>query len=74
MDSLEKVSLENEILEFKTLGGRDILSNNQLQYLRISIVPCTSVCGRVSLAGALDLSVPLLAEVLSLYTMREQSL
>ena len=74
MDSLEKVSLENEIFEFKALGGRDILSNNQLQYLRISIVPCTSVCGRVSLAGVLDLSVPLLAEVLSLYFMHERSL
>ena len=37
MDSLEKVSLENEILEFETLRGRDILSKYQLQHLRISM-------------------------------------
>ena len=35
------------------------------------MVPRTSVCGRVSLPGALEFSFPLLAEELSLYVMHE---
>ena len=73
MDSLQKISFENEIFELKALGSCNILKYQSVLVFHMGIVPCTSVCGRVSLTGALDLSVPLLAEVLSLCNMHEWS-